>query len=497
MSKRLTFSLLIFIVLLYPALRGYAVESRDADIIYKVTIGRPAEGKIDVVATFNKVPDSNLIITEHDLSDYMNVAGLKAHNEEGQPLTINTASKVAESFGNLSEKRSYTIESKGAKAVTVEYYVKLGSLGKHGHMGYLDERFGLVSGHTIFLFPTEETTVNKITVDFKLPQGWEVVSPWEKDGDTFVIERNHHGYMFAMADLLGEAVIGFGSFKLRQKEINGFNIKIYAFSEWPDEHIDSICKQAFRCAQYQLDLFEINKKWDYTVIFVPNAADKDRVFGGSWSLGQGFEMEVSTTRGWELFSHRVHHVFNRDYPFGMDMTDKSSEWFLEATASYYEVKTLSSLGYYKLKDRIAKLKSDYDSMKSEYDVPLSVHHQKHSQSVEYLHYTKAPLVAYLMDEKIKKDTHGEKDLDKFLKYLYSEHGMHKSAINLKKELSQFTGIDFNEFFTKYVNGTKVIELPFDPKNLIITLIVVFISAMVWLYSRFTGKAPQRRTSRRR
>jgi predicted metalloprotease with PDZ domain len=210
--------------------------------------------------------------------------------------------------------------------------------------------------------------------------------------------------------------------------------------------------------KYQLGLFGINQKWDYIVIFVPYASDKNRVFGGSWSFGQGFEMEIPTLRSWELLSHRFHHVFNSYYPFGMYMIKRSNGWFTEATASYYELKALASCGYYKLEDKLPRLKGDYDSLKSKHDAPVSSEYKQRFQALEYLHYTKAPLVAYLMDKKIKEDTKGKKDLDKFLKYIYSIHGAKRSAVNLKEELKQFTGIEFGDFFKKYVDGTESMEI---------------------------------------
>jgi predicted metalloprotease with PDZ domain len=62
-----------------------------------------------------------------------------------------------------------------------------------------------------------------------------------------------------------------------------------------------------------------------------------------------------------------------------------------------------------------------------------------------------------MDEKIKKDTAGKKDLDGFLKYVYGKHGMKKGRLNLRKELESFTGSDFGDFYRKYVDGKEVIE----------------------------------------
>jgi predicted metalloprotease with PDZ domain len=458
MLNRLIFNAFIFTAISCSFLKGYAVENKDADIFYKVTIDNPKEGRINVIATFNKLPDSNLIISEQNFSEYLNLGGLKAKDEQGKILAIAITKGNATGPDRLYEQKVYKISSKGAKTVIVEYSVKPGTIGKHGHRGYLDEYFGLVPGSGVFLFPLDDTDINRIAVEFKLPEGWKVVCPWKSDKNIFVLEHSSYQYNLNMADVLCEAIIGFGNFEMRSREINGFNIQIYAFSEWSDEHIHAICEQAFRLMEYQLELFGINQKWDYAVIFVPNAADKDRVFGGSWSLGQGFEMETPSLRSWELLSHRFHHVFNYYYPLGMYMIKKSSGWFLEATASYYEIKALASIGYYKLENRISQLKDSYDSLKEKCDAPLSTDYKQRFQTLEYLHYKKAPLVAYLMDEKIKKGTNGEKDLDKFLKYIYSEHGMKRSAVNLKEELEQFTGIDFNEFFKKYVDGIEPIEL---------------------------------------
>ncbi|MCB4757671.1 MAG: hypothetical protein LHV69_11690 [Elusimicrobia bacterium] len=480
MFRRIVFGVPVFILLLCPALRADAPGNKDADIIYMVTINNPADGRINVEAVFNKLPGSNLVIAEQEVFENLHLSGLNAKDEQGLFLPISYTVKKGLGFGRFSEKKVYTIESANAKVVTVGYSVRPGAIGRHGHTGYLDERFGLVAGKSVFLFPPKESGINKIAVEFKLPQGWEAVCPWKKDGDIFVIKRGNYRFRLNMSELLGEAVIGFGSFKVCQREVNGFNISVYTYAGWTDKQAGSICEQAFKLAKYQMDLFDVNEKWDYTVIFVPSAADKERVFGGCWALGQGFEMGVLTPRRWELFSHRVHHAFNKYSPFGMYMDKKSSGWFIEATASYYEIKSLASMGYYKQEDRLSRMLSAYEEKRPAYDIPLSQDYKKLFETLEYLHYLKAPLVGYLIDEKIKKDTNGTKDLDKFMKYIYFKHGMKKSAVRPKAELEEFTGSDFTAFFDKYVDGTELIELHFGTKKYIAIAVSVVILAGVWV-----------------
>jgi predicted metalloprotease with PDZ domain len=466
MHKATSLFLAVFFALLFFPGHGYALDDQGADVAYEVAIHDPSEGLIDVTATFHAPPRSNLTLFEWNIAENLDLRDFKATDGEGHALAVDVTEVSAEGFKRLSSSKIYTIRSRGARVVVVTYRVKPGAIGKHGHVGYLDKRFGLVSGNSLFLFPDEWSGMERVALRFTLPQGWKAVCPWKEEGGVFVVKKDDYPSSLKMLHVLGQAVIGFGDFRVDQKEIRGFNIMIYTFAGWPQAYASAVCEQVFALADYQLRLFDIDKKWDYAVIFVPRAQDGQRVFGGCGSLGQGFEMSQVTSRGYELFSHRLHHVFNAYDPFGIRMDRRSGGWFLEATASYYEIKALASLGYYALEDRIARLKEDYRKGRPAYDAELSRDaivssriwdRAQRYETMEFLHYTKAPLVVYRMDEKIKKDTGGQKDLDGFLKYVYAGHGMKKGRVDLKKELQLFAGSDFGDFFRKYVDGQE--ELP--------------------------------------
>ena len=479
-------SLFILTLCLCPSAR--ALENKRADIIYKISIPDPARGLINVEVLFNEVPPGGLVLSELGSSGYLNLSGLKAKYGSGVPLEIRSYGEGKPGF----KKKEHLIKN-AAVGMKVEYAVRPGAVGRHGHIGYLDGRFGLIEGKNLFLFPRDAAGFNGITVEFKLPEGWEAVCPWKKTGGVFAIERDYYGYGLDTRTVLDKAVIGFGNFRSCEKEIDGFKARIYAFSGWSPERSASICERAFKLTEYQVKLFGFNKRWDYTVIFVPEAADKERrVFGGSYSLGQGYEMEKLTSRRWELFSHRLHHVFNAYPPLGMSM----DTWFAEAGASYYEIKALSSLGYYKLEDRLFRLYGSYKSGRAGNDAPLSSEPEPNSKKENFLHYTKAPLVAYLLDEKIKKNTKGEKDLDLFLRHIYSERAMRKGALNLREELEKFTGAGFGDFFEKYVDGAEKIKLKFglkrhfasNGKTYLILLLCLIALSEIFSALRARGKA---------
>ncbi len=456
---RLSPAIVIFGVLFYPAHHACASDEAVADVAYQVTVVEPSRGVIDVVAVVRHPLGSNLVLMERDVSENIRVSGIRAKDGRGNSLKISTTTEEAEGFKRLSSRKIYEVESKETPLVTVAYSVEPGTFGKHGHMGYLDKRFGLVYGHLIFLAPASLPEINRITVSFRLPEGWGVVAPWKRQGDIFVIDIRDDPYGMNPLEPLGRATIGLGSFTMCQEKVRNFNIKVYNFAGWSDEHKKIICENIFWLARYQLDLFGVDASWDYMAVFVPNGKDGQRIFGGSSAWGQGFEMEKIRTRQYELFSHRLHHALNAYDPLGYSMEDPATGWFIEGTASYYEIKALASREFYPIADRVAALKNRF--IKPPVDIEVSQDYSEARQIqdrrerhdvIEYLHYCQAPTVTYWLDEKIKKDTAGEKSLDEFIKYIYAKYGLKKGAVKLKEELALFFGIDFTDFFRRYVEA---------------------------------------------
>lgn len=440
---------------------GFAYGGKKADISYEIIIDNPSAGIIKVAIDISGLSQKDLILTENASYSRMMINNLKAKNKQGIFLTVNTLEKT-DKENNKQGKREFVIEANGDRNITVEYDVKPGNIARHGHQGYLDGRFGLVSGRNIFLFPSRPSSVGKVSVEFKLPSNWQVVSPWHgKTGENnFILSENDYKYKVNLRDILWEATLGFGRFKMRHMRVNGFDLYVHVPFDWPEERLRTITEHASGILKYQLELFGVNMKWEYTLIFVPKAADGGRVFGGCRALGQGFEMDPANVRNWELLSHRINHLFNSYEPFAMYMAQRPDRWFVEATASYFEIKSVASLGDYKLEDRLKDyLFRRYKALKVCRDARLSSDYKQPYKTREYLHYAKGPLVAYLMDKKIMNDTRGAKDLNAFMKYLYAKYGIKRGLINnLKLELETFTGIDFSEFFKKYVDGVESIVL---------------------------------------
>ncbi len=202
----------------------------------------------------------------------------------------------------------------------------------------------------------------------------------------------------------------------------------------------------------------------YNVIFGPKSRDNKPIFGGFWSLGQGFEMEPDDLRRWDLFSHRLFHVFNSYQPYGMHFKHKRDNWFKEGTACYFEVLATEGSGMVERNHRLEYLYDyylrDHDYQSQLDQIVFRDYKIKDEEIIEFLHYTKAPLITAMIDEKIKQLSSGEQDMMGFMAYLYQHYGCHKGAIELLKELNNYTCSDFTDFFDKLVYRNEKIELEF-------------------------------------
>ncbi len=357
------------------------------------------------------------------------------------------------------------------KKIKISYHVHPGIPGRHGLQGYANNNFVILDGRLLFLLPHKEKNVREVKVNFNLPQGWNAIVPWKKNSEfssTADLRYNPTISGKLLFESLSKTVLAFGKFNHRQREIGSNRIIVHSYSEWDDNYEDKIAGKAFRIFEYCYNPLKFKLNTDYHAIFVPRAKDGSQIFGGSWSLGQGFEMEPDDLRRWELFSHRLFHVFNSYQPYGMHFKHKRDNWFKEGTACYFEVLATEGSGIVEKNHRLEYLYDRYlliHDYQSYLDQIVSRDFKiKDKETIEFLHYTKAPLITAIMDEKIKQLSSGEQNMMGFMAYIYQHYGCHKGTIELLKELNKYTGSDFSDFFDRYVYGKEKLVRLLMKKN---------------------------------
>ncbi|MFH1721711.1 MAG: hypothetical protein ABH950_03795, partial [Candidatus Altiarchaeota archaeon] len=336
------------------------------------------------------------------------------------------------------------------------YIVKPGALGRHGHRGYLSEYWGMVAGEQVFLQPISHP-IGDAKVIFNTPPGYEVIVNWPQDSDgSFKPNVYEQGALFT--DSLAYSTIAFGRLVAEKQIVGDAEVTVWMFKDWEPEVREELARKVFSLCEYYEGVFGEFPEGPYDVVFTPYAKDGVKVVGGMWSTGIGLTTPGNDSWEWQLVSHRLFHRFSWYKPYGTKLPEESDIWFLEGKPNYYQIMSLEAIGLTDSSKEFSILYQSYLSQKGKNDGPLTTQADpKNPDQWEYLSFVKAPLVAKMMADKLKKDSLGEKSFGEFNLIQYQKFGHLKGTYDLKKELEEYSGKEWKEFFAKYVEGTE--ELP--------------------------------------
>jgi predicted metalloprotease with PDZ domain len=419
-------------------------ESSSVD--YRVSINDPSSGSVLVTMTLRQKDEKRITLLQKCNAVEFQILDIAAKDEDGTPLPCS----------RLSGGRLEAAMGKRGSAV-ITYTVRPGGMGRHGHQGNVSRDFAIFDGR-VFLFPEKSGTFKKASVSFSCPQGWQVVSPFKKSGDFYDPSSYGNELSFLAVE---KSLMAFGRFHRETRTICGVEMQVFTYERWERTYRHQISDKAFRLFAYFQHLFKIPIASPYVACFVPEAADGGSVYGAVWSNGQGYEMPVESPYKWELFAHRLAHVVNEYEPYGMDFKNLDDTWLFEGWATYIEIvasadsRIIDGTAAWERLYREYLNKTALDPEK--YDIPIAKQYLvKDPTVIEYLHYTKAPLVALALDFRIRLMTRNEKNLNGFMTFLFKKYGGHRGKIDLAGDLAAYTGEDCASFLTMNVQAPGIL-----------------------------------------
>src|SRR5207244_2737939 len=181
-----------------------------------------------------------------------------------------------------------------------------------------------------------------------------------------------------------------------------------------------------------------------------------------------------------LVSHEYFHAFNVKRlrpvelgPFDYEKPPRTTGlWVAEGFTTYYGELIVSRAGLGKPPDFLARLSSHIDQLqkspgrlvqtleKASYDVWDSGGISGvggGSKTISY--YVKGPVVAFLLDAKIRRLTQETKSLDDLMKLAYQRYGGERgfTAEEFRKTASDVAGVDLKEWLRKAVASTDELD----------------------------------------
>ncbi|WP_300349144.1 hypothetical protein [Clostridium sp.] len=257
----------------------------------------------------------------------------------------------------------------------------------------------------------------------------------------------------------------FGFFNLRKSK-GDFGLKLYRENRIINNtcNENEIFENISKLYDYYKGLFKCEEEKALTIIFLGKSKkDNKNILGGSGKNIICASFNKDNKRDWQLLSHRMFHAFMDSKLSSRTYHLPPNLWLTEGLATYYELLALESLS----EDLKEKLKIDFNREISKLYtryiymtlkepnrfkiIPMEEISIKSHGKLEFLHYTKAPLIIYFL-ESLTKDSLGK---DSILNYLVlnkdKEFSMQNMFIWLLKEKC-------NEFARNYLFGNSILPL---------------------------------------
>jgi len=349
----------------------------------------------------------------------------------------------------------WELKSQSGRQITIEYQVSLEHdkiQWPHGpdEAPYIRDDCLFWTGRALFIL-TED--IRDIEVNFTLPPGWFVSSPWEKrkgKPNTFLVKSINE---------LTDAFLLIGSHQETLIKKKGMEV-LLASGKDLQKTIPFIKNIICEYIKYFRNLF--------------GGAPQDRILlvmntynnGGGGVFGKSIsilfrEMPTEKNLGWiHLIAHELFHVWNGR---AIKYQDVKEYWFSEGFTEYYSYIISSRLGIInerKLLNSLENIFSRYLTYAGSASIRDSGLNKTKRENASLI-YGGGCVVALVMDIEIRNMTNNKKSLDNLMKLMYKEYADSQQKYtcdDILKIASKITNSDFSEFFKRYLTGTEVIPL---------------------------------------
>jgi predicted metalloprotease with PDZ domain len=382
------------------------------------------------------------------------VNNLKATNSKGKPIII-------EELPGAIWKISPPLQ----ESIILTYEVKLDH-EEHDWSGGIDgvayaTDWGVFySGRSLFIMNGEQR--NNINVDFNLPPQWKVTTPWQVKKD------NKTAFPVNNLSELTESLIFAG----RHEEISIIRDDFeLVFALGGDDIIaqkDDFEGLAAGVLDYYIELMggipnpPPSNKFNKAVVIINSHATTDgEVIGNSISIlieKDGDQMSKIISRF--IFAHEFFHLWNGK---SFSPVNEEMEWFKEGFTNYYTLKSLYHVGFLNNDSYFDILNNLFFQRYNNDDgigkLSMTMGSKKHDHWG--LIYSGGLFVSIAQDIIIRKASNNKKSIDDVMRGLFSKYGgtdKNYTIEELRKSMSELSGIDQSDFFNTFVSGNDRIPI---------------------------------------
>ena len=433
-------------------------ERGEMQISYRLTPKDPSLEKLQLRLNgdSNYIPQHNQYVPDDSEYTSMNHPAMRGLNVEPRPIGFPHFTKSPYPVWNIKffkhgNKSPITLNYEISQKYAEDY--KAFQTKRYGHGSYSKTRpyfrddCMLWSSGDLFIVGGKNDSID---VEFKLPDGWKVLTPWKRIGITghrFSVENQEeltlnylligeHVEVVAQSDKT-EVVIGMGgSLKASKDEMQRTVEKfLHAYSK------------VFKGGPEGRVVFFVNPY---------EGEGKKRMEGHgrrhSVSILMDETLDAQTKHEWAPFlGHEVFHIWNG--LTALNPFTSKERWFTEGVTNYYSDITAKQLNYLsesEFFERIEDACEKYLAVSHEYAIGDDFRDSR-------LLYEGGSLVAASLDLQIRHLTKNRKNFNHVMQQMYRkfpDNSIEYTQRDIIRTVNKVTGKDFDPFFEKYVTGKE-------------------------------------------
>ena len=433
------------------ARKGDQTPLKEANYIVKVNADAPGEIEVNATFTPEDLSGEQMRLRLNGDGDYtyaVNPKGFGWHRSGSS----HSRSKSTWNFKNI-----HRIDGKFPFVCDYKVSLKEGKAIKElrnrtpSSLPYVTE--DAILWHSSSLFIVGEKSKD-IEVEFELPDGWIVSTPWQRIGNT------GHRFTVNNQDELVDNRLLIG----QHREVVAKSGKMevaFAVSGILKANEDAIRDTSAKFLNAYAKLFKAGPEG--RVLFIVNPHEKK---GDKRLEGHGSNRSVRILMDWALndttkhawgpfFGHEVFHIWNG--LTALKPFTSKERWFLEGVTNYYSDITSVRLGYLSEREFLKRMETAcerYLSVSREFAIGDDFRDSR-------LLYEGGSLIAAALDLEIRERKKNRKSLDHVMQEMYrqfSDTTVEYTQRDIIRTVSKVAGKNFDTFFKTYITGKERLPL---------------------------------------
>lgn len=443
---------------------------------YRVRVLDVDKQQFDIEMRIHGQAHGILNLQAHVFQGFTALDDFRATHATGEELKVVLEDKTGTHKRNTYRLKVLNHLPKGDIKITYRARVGLKMHEKHGveskyTYGYMDERFALVSGRSLFVLPDE--TVDSIRIRFEMPDGWTVSSPWD-EFDGWLIPKFASGHI---KEELANTNLALGLLEHRNEKIGDTDVTVAVFEGWEPAIKDELHQNAIMLYKFVLGLFGGDGNGNYVFNFVPMHKDGYMFQTTHFSTSQGAEMDPAIPERWLESAEKLIDRWVRLPPFRMTYESQDDYWVVDGVRRYYAIKACDELGladgkYYLETERKKFMRALADGHAENLFFVINDHvtdrsdvavrdvrklFVNHTKALRHKREGIAPSVVAFLDQAIQNFTQRRYEFADVLKFEYSK----RRRLNLLADIESVVGDDLSRDLGPFLHDLHKIPVEND------------------------------------